>query len=236
MNPFDKHILLCLNEYVGRWPHFEVLLAEFQKNNFLKGALFMLPIWYLWHCSAPTEQATLQTRQKLFATVVAMVTGIIVARLLADLLPFRARPIFNTELNLRPSAVVDANGLATWSAFPSDHAVVWFTVAFGVLQIHRPLGWLLCLYGRFLAFGRIFFGFHHPTDILGAVIISMGTLWLCLRAPIRETLYAPMARLQQRHPAAVWAAAFLASYEVANLFDDVRQIAEHARSMLRTVI
>jgi len=224
MNAFDRDILLFLNRYAGRWHSFDVLLNQFQENNLLKGALFFAIIWYLWFRSVRSEREALEVHQRLFATICALTVGIIVARTLADLLPFRARPAFEPELHLRIPPGLEPTNLMTWSSFPSDHAVVWFTLAFGILPIDRKLGALACVYALFLAFGRVYAGAHHPTDILAAVAIAAGVTWLSHREPVRTALYTPVARLHLRHPGIFYAGAFLLTYEIANLFDQVRDL------------
>lgn len=224
MNLFDKTILQFLNGYVGRWPRLELFLAAFEDNHFLKGALLVSAFWYLWFRAAPGPAETTQVRQKLAATICAVVVAIIVGRLLALLLPFRVRPLFNPELHMRIPAGFASVGLVSWSAFPSDHALLWFTMAFGLLQIQRSLGLLACAYGCFLSFCRVIGGVHHPTDIVGGMAIAAIILWLAFRVPVRTVLYRPVAWAEQRHPGLFYALAFLLTFEVSSMFDEVRAL------------
>jgi membrane-associated phospholipid phosphatase len=224
MNAFDRDILLFLNPYAGRWHEFDVLLNQFQENNLLKGAVFFAIIWYLWFRPVRSDRETLEVRQNLFATICALTVGIIIARTLADLLPFRTRPAFEPDLHLQIPAALRSTNLMAWSSFPSDHAVVWFTLAFGILRIDRKLGVLGCVYALFLGFGRVFSGAHYPTDILAAAAIAAGVTWLFQREPVRTALYSPVARLHLGHPGIFYAGAFLLTYEIANLFDQVRDL------------
>jgi len=233
MNAFDRTILLFLDDLHGRSPGLDAALANFQQNNMLKGGLFLTVIWYLWFRPSAYEQDSRLIRQKLMATICAMVIGILVARLLADLLPFRARPISDPQLHLRPPSGFEE--LATWSSFPSDHAVVWLTLAFGVLQLHRPLGAVTLVYACLLSLGRVYAGIHYPTDIIGAAIIAGLVLWLLNRPAILAQIYAPLASYEQRSPGVFYAAAFLACYEIANLFDEVRDLAERAWHVLHVM-
>ena len=224
MNSFDRDILLFLNRLMGRWPGWDGFINGFEQSNLLKGALFFALIWYLWFRPQHSEQQTLQVRQKLVATLYALTVGIILARSLADLLPLRVRPAFNPELNLRIPPTLRPTGLLSWSSFPSDHAVVWFTVAWGSLALDRKLGVLACGYAVFLGFGRVYMGVHYPSDIIGAAAIAAGVTWVCHRERVRTALYAPVARLQLGHPGAFHAAAFLLTYEIASMFDHVRAL------------
>ncbi len=222
MNIFDRDILLFLNRFLGRSPGCDAFINEFQHSNLLKGTLFFTLIWYLWFRPQHSEQETLQVRQKLVATLCALTVGIILARTLADLLPLRVRPAFNPELNLRIPDALKQTGLLSWSSFPSDHAIVWFTLAWGSLALDRKLGVLACSYAVFLGFGRVYTGVHYPSDIIGAAAIAAGVTWVCHRERVRTALYAPLARLQLGHPGFFYAAAFLLTYEMANMFDQVR--------------
>ncbi|HEY4211006.1 MAG TPA: phosphatase PAP2 family protein [Steroidobacteraceae bacterium] len=232
MNAFDRDILLFLNRYADRWHDLDVLLNQFQENNLLKGAVFFATIWYLWFRPARSDRETLEVHQKLFATICALTVGIIVARTLADLLPFRVRPAFDPELHLQIPPALKSNNLMTWSSFPSDHAVVWFTLAFGIMTIDRKLGVLGCVYAFFLGLGRVYAGVHYPTDILAAAAIAAGVTWLFHREVVRTALYNPAARLHLGHPGIFYAGAFLLTYEIANLFDQVRDLGTIAWNFL----
>ena len=104
------------------------------------------------------------------------------------------------------------------------------------MQLERTLGALACGYALFLSAGRVYAGIHYPTDIMGAAIIAGGVLWLFNRPEIRARIYAPVAGLQQRHPGPFYAAAFLATYEISNLFDEVRVVALPAWHVIRAAL
>jgi undecaprenyl-diphosphatase len=235
MNSFDKSILLWLNSFVGRWPHLDLILVQFQQNDLLKGAVFIALFWYLWFSPAADKNATLQRQQKLFSAICAVVVGILVARSMADLLPFRPRPLTNPDLHLAMPGDAPPRLLATWSAFPSDHAVVWFALAVGIYLVHRGLGILTFGYACALGIGRVYMGVHHPTDIMAGGAIGAGLTVLFCNSRINRALYSGAEKLQRLRPGWFYAGLFLATYEIANLFDEVRLLATMAWRMTKMV-
>lgn len=235
MNAFDKNILLFLNSFVDRWPHFDVFILEFQHNAFLKGAVFIALLWYFWVGHSNARGNTDEIRAKIFGTLCALTSGIFLARLLADLLPFRPRPLANPELQLRLPGY-RASGIIDWSAFPSDHAVVWFALAAGIYSIHRKWGIAALLYAVFLGIGRIYVCYHHPTDVIAGALIGAGLALLFCGTPLRNTLYAPIARYEVQSKGIFYSLGFLITYELANLFNEARGLALLAWQAVRVLI
>lgn len=86
------------------------------------------------------------------------------------------------------------------SSFPSDHATLMWTIAFGLL-LHSSLrswGWLAALLAAVTSWARVFLGLHFPFDILGSVMAAVSALallspmrpWIERKiAPVVEGLY-----------------------------------------------
>ncbi|WP_426059802.1 hypothetical protein [Hymenobacter sp. B1770] len=75
-------------------------------------------IWWLWFQQYPTQEIVNRNRQIIIGILVGCLMGMCVARSLTHLLPHRVRPLYNTELALKPP-------LATPTSFPSDHATLF---------------------------------------------------------------------------------------------------------------
>lgn len=225
MNNFDLSILSFLNTFVNRWPHFDVFVVHIQHDNLAKGGLLLACWWYCWF--QPTEERErLLVRARLIAGLVAMTIGIFVARALAYALPFRVRPLVNPDLHfVVPDASAGTGNLAHWSAFPSDHAVAWFSIAATVFLVNRRIGWWLLAYTVSLGLGRVYIGYHHPTDILGGAAIGVLSVLACNTRPVGRYAVLPLLEWERMRPAAFYAIIFLATYEISNLFDEVRAIA-----------
>jgi membrane-associated phospholipid phosphatase len=143
--------------------------------------------------------------------------------MLAALLPFRLRPLYNPELHLHRAFTLDSNTLETWSSFPSDHAVLFFAIATGVFLVHRRAGVCLFLYTTFfIALPRIFLGFHYPSDLLAGGLFG-GALAYSAKWPAFRTLITrPGLRLQERSPGLFYACFFFLTVQTAELYGSLR--------------
>jgi len=65
------------------------------------------------------------------------------------------------------------------ASFPSDHALVFFTLAIGLITTElRKLGVLVFVAGIAVSWARVFLGVHFPFDITGALIVSIPSVWI----------------------------------------------------------
>lgn len=92
---------------------------------------------------------------------------------------------------------------AAETSFPSDHATVFFAlgVAF-CCQHRRRLGMLLVGTGGLVGASRIYLGVHFPFDIVGALLVSVASVWGLLavlgKAPVHVGLLERLERLYRR--------------------------------------
>jgi undecaprenyl-diphosphatase len=185
----------------------------------LKGGLLMAILCGLWMSGRePGERRAIRSR--VLMTVAGGFGALCVARLLALILPFRARPFEAAG----GDPAVAYRALESWSAFPSDHAALFFALATGIALLSRRLGVLAVLHATVvISLPRLYLGLHHPTDMLAGAAI--GTL--CALAATREVVwrrYAPpvLAWGEGRHAPWFGALAFLVAFEIATLFDSLR--------------
>lgn len=68
------------------------------------------------------------------------------------------------------------------ASFPSDHAIVFFTLGLGFLLTSlRKLGSLILLLGVVVGWSRIYLGVHFPFDIAGAFLVAVPSTWLVVK-------------------------------------------------------
>src|SRR2546428_3795750 len=92
----------------------------------LKGGVLMAALRGLW-LAGGDAQRTMEISSRDLMTVAGGFAALCVARSLALLLPFRSRPFESATADV-PVAV---RALESWSAFPSDHAALFFAIATG---------------------------------------------------------------------------------------------------------
>lgn len=219
---WDHTVSLWLNSYAGHTPALDRFVYNLADSALLKGGLFMACFWWLWF---KRDEATVARRQTILTALAGAIIAIAVARVLQLMLPFRERPLHSDALNLTPPTVVNPDTLDGWSSFPSDHAVLFFALALAVWRLNRTLGGFAVLWaGIGICLPRVFLGYHYATDILvGAILgmIVMQAAFLLLRPRL---LAQPLLRWEKAHATSFYCAAFIASLQLAVLFQDVRQL------------
>lgn len=224
MNRFDLSILTYLNSFANRHPHLDVLITHMQHDNLVKGGVLLAVFWFFWFQNE-SESNRNATQEKIVAGFIAMIVGLFLARTLTHLLPFRVRPFSNPELHFVIPAWDGNLPLApNWSAFPSDHAVVWFSIAATIYLINESIGWMTLAYVSLLGLGRIYEGYHHPTDILAGAALGIALVLLLNLNRFQSRFISPIVSWSKARPSWFYATAFLATYEISNMFNEVRAI------------
>ncbi len=216
VNTFDVAILTFVNQFVGRWPEFDRFIAYLTWQNTFKGGVLCALLWWAWFSGKErAQEAVLSTLAGSFAAVAT-------ARLLASVLKFRLRPMANPELSFRIPPGINAEQFIAWSAFPSDHAVLFIGLATGLCLISRRVGIAALVYTVLvILFPRLYGGIHYPTDLIaGGLLGAAFVLLTCLR-PISDRLSRPLLKFEERRPATFYAALFVVCFEVGELFTGV---------------
>lgn len=198
------------------------IVAHVAYNDLFKGFAAMAVVWWLWFRNTPDAE---RTRDHIAATVVACLVALFVARVLAHLLPFRPRPFSLPEFAGGFILGRTHKGLETWSAFPSDHATLFVTLAVGVWFASHRVGALLMAYVVLvILLPRIYLGMHYPTDILGGAAIGCLIAWAANSKPLMQWIARPLALWRERWPSVFYAGFFLLTAQIAVLFDPVRHL------------
>jgi len=67
------------------------------------------------------------------------------------------------------------------SSFPSGHTLSWFALATVYGAKYPRLIAPLALVGAGIAYSRVYFGQHYPTDVLAGAALGVGIGWLTLK-------------------------------------------------------
>ena len=234
MNAFDLAIL----RYVNQFPQHSWLLDKgmgfVSHNNLFKGGIFTMLLWWAWF---KQEKRPSHHRAQIISTLLSGVVAIAVARALALLLPFRVRPLQEASVHFVLPYGRMPDWFEGWSSFPSDHAVLFFTLATGLFLLHRTIGIFALVYSLvFIAAPRVYVGIHYPTDILagaliGIVIALLGNHYLVKNKHIRS-----LVTLSYVKPELFYPVFFLFTYQIADLFDSSRELVRGMFKLIQGMI
>ncbi|WP_233847647.1 phosphatase PAP2 family protein [Paraburkholderia sp. HD33-4] len=223
MNRFDSSIETYLSGI--HYGHFATQSIEVIADLYSFKGLLLIPV-LCWIWFQPHER--LQWRREIvLSTLVSGLVALFVGRLLTHVLPFRVRPIFNTELHLQfPAGATNDAQLSSWSSFPSDHAMLWMAIATGIFLVWRGIGLLAMIYTALvICLPRAWLGFHYPTDLLAGAAVGVVITLVMTRDAVRARYATPMLRWIERYPGPSATVAFIVCIQLVTQFDELRKVA-----------
>jgi membrane-associated phospholipid phosphatase len=218
----DVGVYTYFNSIAGDWLLDRVVREE-EGNQLLKGGIFLTLYWHAWFRCGPRQN---ERRKQIATIVVATLGALAIARILAVLLPFRVRPMFESGLPHAAFTVPIHPNMENWSAFPSDMATYFIGLAFGMAYLSRSVGIPLLFFAAiWVCVPRMYLGLHYLSDIVAGAALAILTVWLALRSKwVQESVALAAMRFAENRPATFYAMAFLLSLEMANTFDSVRSL------------
>ena len=224
----------CLGALAGASELLDGVIHLLLNNDLLKGVPFATALFLLW--AAPRAQHEAEERESMLCIVLATAFSLVIGRAIQNRF-VSPRPLMVPEIAaLYPPVFHDYR--LDWNAFPSDHMALYFTLALGVYLLRRPLGIALIAWSLGgVGFPRVYAGYHYPLDILGGMAIgamSLAIVWYA-RAWLHPLL-GKAVRLASRYPAAATAAVFVIVFQIATVFNTVREIGEFGRVGMRLVL
>lgn len=224
----DDIILRPLASLVGHSSIVDGAMEILSRGSLTNGAFVMTIFWWYWFRQSDPA-STQRTHEHLLGTILAAAAALFAARALTLILPFRLRPRFQPALHLAWPAAPDTLSFVDWSAFPSDHAVMFSALAVGMWFVSRRMGLALLFFAVFIvSLPRVYYGMHYPTDVLAGV--AMGALFAyCVNASAASRrLVGRILLWERRSPQGFYAALFVVTFEFATMFDAMRSAARAA--------
>jgi hypothetical protein len=224
MNAFDFSILSFLNQFVGKCRFLDSEMVHISNDGFLMaGPIVACCCWAWFKHGEEADQRNFQTRQSIFSAIMVCFMAILLSRLIVMMFAFRLRPLSDPTNGLQfPPGT---SNWEHWSSFPSDHAIMFFTLTTCLFFASRLLGWISLLDTVFLVcLPRIYLGIHYPTDIIAGAAIGVAVGLAAQHEAVRKALANRPLQWMQVHPGPFYAAFFIFMYQMSTIFSDVRYV------------
>lgn len=164
MISLDYTFTLFINQFVHKFYIFDRVILEIAENHLLKGGVILtLMMWALFSDKRSFDKKNIF----LVSTFIASLFSMLICRMIAICGPYRDRPMHEPSLHLNLPYDMGQYYLDHWSSFPSDHAALFFALSTCIYLTYNKIGKVALIYtSLFIAFPRLYLGFHYPTDIL----------------------------------------------------------------------
>jgi undecaprenyl-diphosphatase len=220
----DEAVILFINGFAHKAWALDTLMSIMVRSNLIRGGVMVALLMSAWYLGKDTE-AVRTNRRQIVASLMGVVIALFIARLLVLELPFRARPLNNPALGLILPFGMNPGTLSGESAFPSDHAVLFFGVATGLFAVSRRLGSFAYAIAVFvISLPRVYLGLHYPSDIIAGAALGVGSVFLTIYAGGRSQLPARLCNWGERHSSTFFAMFILLGFEIASTFDSTRMV------------
>lgn len=231
MNFLDKFTLSLINGLAGQWLAADKAIAFLSNYHLLKGGVLVALMWWAWFSPVGIQA---RNRAHVMATLMGCFVAVLAGRAMPHFLPLRLRPLHDSDVDVRLAHGMARVVLDGASSFPSDHAVLFFSLSVGLLFVSRAVGLFAIGYTTlFIALPRVYLGLHYPTDILAGGLLGGLIAVLFNRYAASGVAVASVTRFSSLKPQFFYPLFFLVSYQIAELFEGVRALIFPALRVLK---
>jgi undecaprenyl-diphosphatase len=219
-----------LNGFVGN-PYLDRLAAFEENANLLKGGLFLALYVYLWFREGPKQE---EQQRTIISILMGTLLVLVVCRTVADLGPFRVRPMFDPSLAHHAYSIQISRNMESWSSFPSDTAAYFCSLAIGLVHLmgRRYAVSIFSYTALWICLPRMYLATHYFSDIVAGAAIALVLIAAAVRWDWFRSMSDIALQLKRAKPQLFYSAAFVILFEMGVLFNDVRYA---ARGMLEVI-
>jgi undecaprenyl-diphosphatase len=215
---WDYPVIWALN----RFARYSVLLDRtvhaLTTRDLLQGVVFIAMMWYLWFTATDVD-----IRARLLTGLFAASSAGVLSRLLQLALPTHLRPLHMPALSFTLPFGVEPDALNHFNSFPSDHGAAFFALALVIFRERAMLGVAAFLWAGIIDLARVYDGFHFPSDLVGSIGLALIVVTLFQNRWFNRLAFQAIA-FERSHAQWFYMLAFLTTYQIATLFDDIREI------------
>ena len=215
---------------INAYAHHSILLDRtmhaLTARDLLQGVPFIALIWFLWFSG---EDPSIRARL-LVGTVAASFAGV-VSRVMQLELPTHLRPLHEPQLGFVLPFGVDPEALNNFNSFPSDHGAVYFALCFVIWRAAPKLGVAAFTWATIVDLARVYEGYHFPSDVAGSIGLGMLVFYGFQAAPTWFLVSRVLVFMQNRR-SWFYMLAFVFTFQIATLFDDVREMGRGLSAVL----
>jgi len=215
---WEYPIIRLLNGFAHRSALVDRTMHALTTRDLLQGVPLVAAIWFLWFDTTETAPRA----RLLVGTLAAALAGV-VSRLLQLALPTHLRPLHEPRLDFVLPFGVEPEALNHFNAFPSDHGAVFFALCVVIWRARPSLGVAAFVWALVIDLARVYEGYHFPSDVAGSLALGVLVLGLAQAANAWRWTGRVVALEQNQRPW-FYMAAFVVTFQIASLFDDVRQM------------
>jgi membrane-associated phospholipid phosphatase len=187
----------------------------------------LVALWFSSDCK--------KRRSRMLVGLLAVCLTTVLSLWLQFHLTIHTRPLLDQTLPLKG---VDPVWRTIWDrtgSFPSDTATVFFGFVTVIFLENRLVG-LFCILWTIgiIALPRVIFGWHYPSDILGAMILGSGGVLLFSKIPFLRFQFERTLSWFEGRMHLVHALLFLYLAETYNMFRSVQGAAKYLMQIFRS--
>ncbi len=226
----DLWMIHALNRMAGNYL-VDSAIGTVSGNDFVKGTVLLTPYWFYWF---ERPSAIDPARSLLIKGILSGLVAIVVARILANSLPTRLRPLDDPAVYFLLNVKQTTNNLENWSAFPSDHAALVFALSLSLFKISSRVSYFFLIYSAvIICLPRIYLGLHYPSDVIVGALIG-----LLSSSAVQNMRLGWVDRIKgfaDQKPSVFYTVAFIVTSELAQMFDNIRSVGRGVMKILTHV-